>query len=63
MTLSAKGDERWGGERPTPEQIIVKLREAEIELPKGLTTGNVFRRLGIADPRDFGRLSLSLGRG
>jgi DNA-binding NarL/FixJ family response regulator len=33
----------------TPEQIIAKLREAEIELAKGLTTGDVARKLGITE--------------
>jgi hypothetical protein len=35
--------------RHTPEQIIRKLREAEEELAKGLTTGNVVRKLGISE--------------
>lgn len=34
--------------RYTPEQIIVKLREAEIQLGKGLRTGQVCRDLGIS---------------
>jgi len=29
--------------RHKPEQIIRKLREAEVELAKGLTTGDVMR--------------------
>jgi hypothetical protein len=35
--LEAKGGREVGRKRRTPEQIIVKLREAEIELAKGLT--------------------------
>jgi len=35
--------------RHTPEQIIRKLREAEVELSKGLTTGDVVRKLGITE--------------
>ncbi len=35
--------------RHTPEQIIRKLREAEVELAKGHTTIDVVRRLGITE--------------
>ena len=35
--------------RHTPEQIIRKLREAEVELAKGQTTGDVVRKLGITE--------------
>ena len=35
--------------RHTPEQIIRKLREAEIGLAKGQTTGDVMRKLGITE--------------
>ena len=35
--------------RHTAEQIIGKLRTAEIELAKGLTTADVFRKLGITE--------------
>ncbi len=35
--------------RYTAEQIITKLREAEIELAKGQTTPQVCKRLGISD--------------
>jgi putative transposase len=38
-----------GQRRHTPEQIIAKLREAEIELAQGLTTGDVVRKLGITE--------------
>ena len=35
--------------RYTAEQIITKLREAEVELSKGQTTPQVCRKLGISD--------------
>ena len=35
--------------RHTPEQVIRKLREAEVELAKGQTTADVARKLGIAE--------------
>jgi len=35
--------------RHTPEQIIRKLREAEVELAKGQATAEVSRKLGITE--------------
>jgi transposase-like protein len=35
--------------RHTPDQIIRKLREAEVELAKGQTAGEVARKLGITE--------------
>ncbi len=35
--------------RHTPEQIIRKLREAEVGLAKGQTAGDVVRKLGITE--------------
>jgi putative transposase len=35
--------------RHTPEQIIRKLREAEVELAKGQSTAEVARKLGITE--------------
>ena len=35
--------------RHSTEQIIAKLREAEIELAKGHSVGEVCKRLGISD--------------
>ena len=35
--------------RYTAEQIITKLREAEVELAKGQTTPQVCKKLGISD--------------
>ncbi len=33
----------------TPEQIIVKLREAEVLLGKGETVGHVSRKIGVTE--------------
>ena len=38
-----------GRKRHTPEQIIRKLREAEVELAKGQSTAEVARKLAIAE--------------
>ncbi len=38
-----------GRKRHSAEQIIGKLRTAEIELAKGLGTAEVFRKLGITE--------------
>ena len=38
-----------GGKRHTAEQIIAKLREAEVELAKGQTAVEVARKLGITE--------------
>jgi transposase-like protein len=38
-----------GRTRHGPEQILAKLREAEVELSKGKTTGVVCRKLGITE--------------
>jgi len=35
--------------RYTAEQIITKLREAEVELAKGQTTPQVCKKLGVSD--------------
>ncbi|NIM48565.1 MAG: transposase, partial [Gemmatimonadales bacterium] len=37
------------GRRNKPEQIIPKLREADVELAKGLTVAEVARKLGITE--------------
>ncbi len=42
-----------GGTRHTAEQIIGKLREAEVALAKGQTTGEVARKLGITEQTDY----------
>jgi hypothetical protein len=36
--------------RSISEQIIVKLREAEVELAKGISIGQVCQKLGVAEP-------------
>ena len=42
-----------GRKRHTPEQIIRKLREAEVELAKGQTTLDAVRKLGITEQTDY----------
>ena len=37
------------GKRHTPEQIIIKLREADAMLGNGATIGQVCQKLGIAE--------------
>jgi hypothetical protein len=37
--------------RQTAEQIIPRLREAEVELAKGATVGMVCKKLGITSAR------------
>jgi len=39
--------------RYKPEEIIHKLREAEVELPKRHTTGQICRKLGITQQTYF----------
>ncbi len=39
--------------RYTAEQIITKLREAEVELAKGQTTPQVCKKLGISDQTNY----------
>ncbi len=39
--------------RHTPEQIIRKLREAEVELAKGQRTADAVRKLGITEQTDY----------
>jgi transposase-like protein len=54
--------------RHTPEQIIRKLREAEIELAKGVTTVDMARTLGITEQtyyrwrKEYGGLRLDQAR-
>ena len=38
----------------TAEQIITKLREAEIELARGQTTSQVCKKLGVSDQTSYG---------
>ena len=50
--------------RFTAEQIVAKLREAEVELSKGQSTSQVCKKLGVSDQtyyrwrREFGGLRL-----
>ena len=37
------------GKRYSPEEIISKLREAEVLLAEGLSVGEVVRRLGVSN--------------
>jgi putative transposase len=54
--------------RYTPEQIIGKLREAEVALAQGETTAQVCRTLGIAEQtfyrwrREYGGLKVEQAR-
>jgi putative transposase len=38
------------GKRHTPEQIVRKVRAAEIELAGGMTIGQVCQKLGVSEP-------------
>jgi putative transposase len=44
-----KGDERMRGKRHTPEQIIVLLRQAEVELSSGCNIGQVCQKLAVCE--------------
>ena len=50
--------------RYTPEQIVAKIREAEVELSKGQTTPQVCKKLGVSEQtyyrwrREYGGLRL-----
>jgi len=48
--------------RYTPEQIIAKLREAEVALAQGETVGQVCRTLGIAEQTFYRRRRRSGGK-
>ncbi len=53
------------GKRVTTEQIIHKLREAEVELAKGRTAAEVCKRVGITEQtyyrwrREYGSLKMN----
>jgi len=61
-------DREMSKKRYTPEQIIGKLREAEVALAQGETTGQVCRTLGIAEQtfyrwrREYGGLKIEQAR-
>ncbi len=54
--------------RFTPEQIITKLREAEVELARGQTTPEVCRKVGISEQtyyrwrKEYGGLGVDQAR-
>lgn len=54
--------------RHTPEQIVAKLRQAEVELARGQTIPQVCKQLGITDQtyyrwrKEFGGLRLDQAR-
>lgn len=54
--------------RYTVEQILSKLREAEIELSRGVTTGEVCRKIGVSDQtyyrwrKEYGGLRMDQAR-
>jgi putative transposase len=57
-----------GQRRHTPEQIINKLREAEVELGRGMKVAEVCKKLGIAEytyyrwRKEYGGLRLNQAR-
>jgi transposase-like protein len=57
-----------GKRRQTPEQIISKLREAEVELARGMKVPEVCKKLGIAEytyyrwRKEYGGLRLDQAR-
>ena len=42
-----------GAKRYKPEEIISKLREAEVLLAEGVSVGEVVRRLGVTQATDY----------
>ncbi len=62
--LGLSEGEQMPRKRHTPEQIIRKLREAEVELAKGQTTLDAVRKLGITEQtyyrwrKEFGGLRM-----
>ena len=57
-----------GRKRPTPEQIITALREAEVGLARGKSVKLMSRELGITEQtyyrwrREYGRMKVSQAR-
>ena len=55
-------------QRHTPEQIISKLREAEVKLAKGVAIGQVCKDLAITEPtysrwrKEYGGMKLDQAR-
>jgi len=50
------------GKRHTPEQIVRKLRAAEIDLAGGMSVGQVCQKLGVAE-QTFARWRQQYGNG
>ena len=54
--------------RHTPEQVIAKLREAEVKLAKGTAVGQVCKDLGVTEPtyyrwrKEYGGMKLDQAR-
>jgi putative transposase len=65
---SGKGALALGRKTHTPEQVINKLREAEVELARGMKVPEVCRKLGIAEytyyrwRKEYGGLRLDQAR-
>jgi transposase-like protein len=55
-------------QRHTPDQIISKLREAEVKLAKGAAVGQVCKDLGVTEPtyyrwrKEYGGMKLDQAR-
>lgn len=55
-------------QRHTPEQVISKLREAEVKLAKGTAVGQVCKDLGVTEPtyyrwrKEYGGMKLDQAR-
>ena len=64
FTWTQKGDLGMGRKRYTTEQIIIKLREAEVELSRGKSIAAACRQIGITDQtyyrwrKEYGGLKL-----
>jgi putative transposase len=47
--MRKRGARQMGRGKHTPEQIIHKLREAEVELSKGATVGQAAKKIGVTE--------------
>src|SRR5215469_14006451 len=67
-TLGWEGRSAMGRKRHGAEQIIAKLREAEVELARGKMAGEICRKLGITEQtyyrwrREYGGLRVDQAR-
>ena len=48
LDLGSRKGSKWS-EKATPEQIINKLREAEVLLSQGVTMGEASRKIGVTE--------------